>query len=97
MKKADSGLTVERMPGAEEKFSFGDLTGTDTEHSLGDRVIYDLTDVIEEGASKAITVAEFDAEIMKKVTEITEKIAREMVPDIAERILREEIEKLKNG
>ena len=34
-------------------------------------------------------------EMIKKVTEITERVAREMFPAIAERIIREEIDKLK--
>ena len=71
-------------------------TGIENGNALGDRVIYDLIDVVEEGTSKAMTVAEFDVEIMKRVSEITEKIAREMIPDIAEKIIREEIEKLKS-
>ncbi len=65
------------------------------EISAGDQVIYELTDIVEEGSPKTITVAEFNGEIMKRVAEITERIAREMVPDIAERVIREEIEKLK--
>jgi len=60
-----------------------------------DQVIYDLIDIVEETSPKPITVSEFNAEIMKKVAEVTERIAREMVPDIAERVIREEIEKLK--
>jgi len=36
-------------------------------------------------------------EIMKRAQEIAEKVAREIIPDIAERVIREEIEKLKKG
>jgi hypothetical protein len=36
-------------------------------------------------------------EIMKRADEIAEKIARELIPGIAERVIREEIEKLKAG
>ena len=32
---------------------------------------------------------------MKRAVEIIEKIAREVIPDIAERVIREEIEKIK--
>jgi hypothetical protein len=60
-----------------------------------DEIIYELTDIVEEGSPKTITVAEFNSEIIKRVTEITERIAREIVPVIAERIIREEIDKLK--
>ncbi len=35
---------------------------------------------------------------MRKIAlEMAEKIARELIPDIAERVIREEIEKLKSG
>jgi hypothetical protein len=34
-------------------------------------------------------------EIIKRVTEIAERIAREIIPEIAERVIKEEIEKLK--
>ena len=36
-------------------------------------------------------------EIMKRAAEIAEKVAREVIPDIAERIIRAEIERLKKG
>lgn len=68
--------------------------------------IFDLVDVIEEnlgdagiGAEKKTKVAVVNMglqdEILKRVTETTERIAREIIPDIAERVIREEIEKLK--
>ena len=68
--------------------------------------IYDLLDVIEEegvgagtGTEKKTKVAVVNLglqeEIMKRVTETAERVAREIMPDIAERIIREEIEKLK--
>ena len=69
---------------------------SEQEPSFADRVIYDLTDVVEEGpVPRALTVAEFDVELMKKVSEVAERIAREIVPEIAERVIREEIERLK--
>jgi len=34
-------------------------------------------------------------EIIKRATEIAERIAREIIPEIAERVIKEEIEKLK--
>jgi hypothetical protein len=61
----------------------------------GDQIIYELTEIIEESPNKSITVSEFNAEIMKKVSEIAERVAREMFPEIAERIIQEEIAKLK--
>lgn len=38
-----------------------------------------------------------EAELRQIITEATERIARELVPAIADRIIREEIEKLKNS
>jgi len=70
-----------------------------------DEVVYDLVDVVEEGdpegaasprkAKVAVVTPNLKEEIAAKVTEVTERVAREMIPDIVERILREEIEKLK--
>lgn len=48
--------------------------------------IVELTDVIEEGHHD---------EVFRRISEITERIAREIIPDIAERVIKEEIEKLK--
>jgi hypothetical protein len=59
--------------------------------------VYDLTDVIEEPRIDAIVGARLQDEIMKKVGEIAERIAREQFPGIAERIVREEIENLKKS
>ena len=57
--------------------------------------IYDLTDIIEKGLGGRHPDANLNDEIMRKVAEITQRIAREIVPGIAERVIREEIEKLK--
>jgi hypothetical protein len=57
--------------------------------------IYDLVDVIERKPKMAIVDTGLHDEIMKRAVEIAEKIAREVIPDIAERVIREEIEKLK--
>lgn len=70
--------------------------------------IFDLVDVIEEEKSDVGIATErktkvalvnmgLQDEIMNRVTETTERIAREIIPDIAERIIREEIEKLKRS
>jgi hypothetical protein len=59
--------------------------------------IYDLTEVLEEPRIDAIVGARLQDEIMKKVAEIAERIAREQFPGIAERIIREEIEKMKKS
>ncbi|MEA3470797.1 MAG: hypothetical protein U9R24_03675 [Thermodesulfobacteriota bacterium] len=60
----------------------------------GDR-IYDLVDVVEEGPGAPAPESILNEEIIKKVEEISEKVARQMFPGIAERIIREEIEELK--
>jgi hypothetical protein len=60
--------------------------------------IYDLVDIIEDVCqSGGVDRYDLNDEAVKKVSEIAEKVAREMVPGIAERIIREEIEKLKSG
>ena len=60
-----------------------------------DDTIYDLTDVIEEPHETSLP-DDLNNQVMEKVSDITERIAREMFPAIAERIIREEIDKLKN-
>ena len=65
---------------------------------LGDQdTVYDLTDVIEEPRIDAVVGVRLQDEIMKQVSEIAERIAREQFPGIAERIIREEIENLKKS
>jgi len=59
--------------------------------------VYDLTDVVEEPRIDALVGARLQDEIMKKVAEIAERIAREQFPGIAERIIREEIDNLKKS
>ncbi|PKN17129.1 MAG: hypothetical protein CVU71_17700 [Deltaproteobacteria bacterium HGW-Deltaproteobacteria-6] len=53
--------------------------------------IHDLTDVVEDVPS----VDQINEAVLRRASEIIEKIAREIVPDIAERVIREEIEKIK--
>jgi hypothetical protein len=48
-------------------------------------------DVIEDHQAANIV----NDEIIRRATEIAERIARELIPGIAERVIREEIEKLK--
>jgi hypothetical protein len=59
--------------------------------------IYDLVDVVEKRPRMALVDTGLHDEIMKRAVDIAEKIAREVIPDIAERVIREEIEKLKKG
>jgi hypothetical protein len=57
--------------------------------------VYDLTDEVEKGSGGFMDDPGLNEEIMKAVAETTERIVKEMVPEIAERVIREEIEKLK--
>jgi hypothetical protein len=60
-------------------------------------VVYDLVDVIEEPRIDAIVGGRLQDEIMKKVAEVAERVAREQFSGIAERVIREEIENLKKS
>lgn len=60
-----------------------------------DDAVYDLTDVVEKGSGGFMYDPGLNEEIMKAVAETTERIVKEMVPEIAERVIREEIDKLK--
>jgi hypothetical protein len=63
----------------------------------GSEKIYDLVDVVEKKPRMAFVDTGLHDEIMKRAAGIAEKVAREVIPDIAERVIREEIEKLKKG
>lgn len=56
---------------------------------------HDLADVIEKGSGGSLDDPGLNDEIMKRVSEIAERIAKEIVPEVVERVIREEIEKLK--
>ena len=62
----------------------------------GDR-IYDLVDVIEETPESIPEIGTLEPEITALVSRIAERIAREMFPTIAEKVVREEIERLKEN
>jgi len=68
---------------------------TDGKKIQRDDIIYELTDVVETPPGDAGSDYILNDEIVKKISEISERIAREMFPKIAEKIIREEIEKLK--
>lgn len=55
--------------------------------------VYNLVDVIDDNQMGD----KIYEDIINRLEEIVEKIARKMVPDIAEKIIKEEIEKLKNS
>ena len=56
--------------------------------------IYDLVDVVEKRPRMALVDSGLRDEIMKRASEITEKIAKDVIPSVAERIIREEAEKI---
>jgi len=56
-----------------------------------DNNIHDLADVVEDTNSSN----KLNEEIIKRATEIAERIAREIMPEIAAKVIREEIEKIK--
>ncbi|MGZ6248443.1 MAG: hypothetical protein ACXWMC_02350 [Syntrophales bacterium] len=60
----------------------------------GDEV-HDLVDPVEKSSGGYLHDPGLNDEIVRRVSEIAEKIAREIVPEIAERVIREEINKLK--
>lgn len=67
------------------------------ERRNGPEIIYDLVDVVERKPRMALVDTGLHDEIMKRAQEIAEKVAREIIPGIAERVIREEIEKMKKG
>lgn len=58
--------------------------------------IYNLHDVFVEGPEADLRVGAMEEEIRKIALAMAEKIARELIPEIAERVIRGEIEKLKS-
>ena len=59
--------------------------------------IYDLVDVIEETPERIPESGTLEPEITAVVSRIAERIAREMFPSIAEKVIREEIKRLKES
>ena len=72
--------------------------GTTAAGGTGGQKIYDLVDVVEKKPPKmALVDLGLREEIAKRTSEIAEKVAREIIPGIAEQVIREEIEKLKKA
>jgi hypothetical protein len=68
------------------------VDGRGYENNAGNKSeIHTLVDVIEDTP----TANHLNEEIIKRATEIAERIAREIIPEIAERVIKEEIERLK--
>jgi len=102
--KAAMGETGLMPPAGEKIYDLVDVVSAEGASGAGpienrivppDRNIHDLVDVVKDDYLVVSCDKELEAAVMKKVSEITERITRELVPDIAERIIREEIEKLK--
>jgi len=73
-----------------------ELTDVIMEGYAGGAPVYDLTDVVVQGHLTSFPDPDYYRdEIFQWAVQITERIVRELVPGIAERIIREEIEKLK--
>jgi hypothetical protein len=67
------------------------VDGRGYERVTRDNNIHNLADVVEDTNSSN----KLNEEIIKRATEIAERIAREIMPEIAVRVIREEIEKIK--
>ena len=67
----------------------------DTRTLTEDDKIYDLVDVVEEKFDGVLPVDTLDDEIVGVVEKVAERITRELFPSIAEKIIREEIDRLK--
>ncbi|HOO40322.1 MAG TPA: hypothetical protein PK425_06855 [Syntrophales bacterium] len=92
---------IRMTPGPEEKvYDLVDVVEEDdvmeqTGPLLG-KVVYELVDVVKEETSPMASSAVPDDEVMKRVTAVAENVCRELFPAIAERVIREEIAKLKS-
>ena len=69
----------------------------DTRTLTEDDKIYDLVDVVEESPDGILPNSTLDDEIAGVVSKTAERIAREIFPSIAEKIIREEIDRLKEN
>jgi hypothetical protein len=68
------------------------IDGRSYENNINDaKEIYTLVDVVEDNQS----ANNLNQEIIKRADAIIEKIARQIIPEIAERIIKKEIEDLK--
>jgi hypothetical protein len=68
------------------------VDGRGYENGAGNKSeIHTLVDVIEDTPA----LNNLNEEMIKRATEIAERMAREIIPGIAERVIKEEIEKLK--
>jgi hypothetical protein len=63
--------------------------------------IHDLVDVVTEETREAVPgrgpTGQRDEVAIKEIRDVAERIARDLIPGIVERVIREEIEKLKKA
>lgn len=74
-----------------------EIEEVETERPAAARKIHNLVDEVEEETDMPTMTPELRAKIATLVSETAERIAREIVPEIAEKVIREEIDKLKKG
>ncbi|MDX9745205.1 MAG: hypothetical protein WCX84_08045 [Syntrophales bacterium] len=81
-------------------FDLVDVVETETVMDRGEpllrRTVYELVDVVTEEGPALSTESLTREEIIEHLRDVTENIARELFPAIAERIIREEIAQLRN-
>ncbi len=76
---------------------------SDSEAVIGGRIlkkgetVFELLESIEDSPPAARPQPISEAELRQIITEAVERIARDVVPEVADRIIREEIEKLKKS
>jgi len=80
-------VVAARAPSVEERLA-GDTP--DGVRLSQDKKVYELSNLFDESQEGLIR-----EEVRRKAAEIAEKVAREVMPGIVERVIREEIEKLK--
>ena len=60
-----------------------------------DDKVYDLVDVVEEDRKEVLPADILDDRLVGIVSKVTERVARELFPSVAEKVIREEVDKLK--
>jgi hypothetical protein len=79
---------------AEKVYDLNDVVEEGTAPPPGE-LIYELTDMVDKRPKVAFADPGLREEIIRVASEIAEQIAREVIPVVAERVIREEINKLK--
>jgi hypothetical protein len=79
---------------AEKVYDLKDVVEEATAPPPGE-IIYELTDMVDKRPKIAFADPGLREEIIRIASEIAGQIAREIIPIVAERVIREEIDKLK--